>query len=79
MIRVRDWIQEKKLPVKIVLQIHDELLFEVKKGFEKDFYPEVKKILEDSEVFVPFTGKKLQTPLLTNHSFGPNWGEMKEL
>jgi DNA polymerase-1 len=78
MIRVRDWIKENKAPVKVVLQIHDELLFEVKKGFEKDFYPEVKKILEDSEVFVPFTGKKLQTPLLTNHSFGPNWGEMIE-
>lgn len=79
MIRVRDWIKENKAPVKVVLQIHDELLFEVKKGFEKDFYPEVKRILEDPEIFMSFTGQKLNTPLLTNHSYGENWGEMKDL
>lgn len=78
MIRVRDWINNNKVPVKIVLQIHDELLFEVQKGFEKEFYPEVKRILEDPQVFTSFTGKNLHTPLLTNHSYGPNWGEMKD-
>jgi DNA polymerase-1 len=79
MIRVRNWIKENKAPVKVVLQIHDELLFEVKKGFEKDFYPAVKKILEDPDIFMAFTGKTLTTPLLTNHSYGVNWGEMKDL
>jgi DNA polymerase-1 len=76
MIRVRDWIKESGAPVRMVLQIHDELLFEVKKGFEKTFEPKLREILEDPKIFQNFTGKSLQIPLLTDHGFGPDWGQI---
>lgn len=76
MIKVRNWIKENKAPVRMVLQIHDELLFEVRKGFEKEFEPALRKILEDANVFKAFTGKSLETPLVTDHGFGHDWGEI---
>ena len=79
MTRVLEWIESSKAPVRLVLQIHDELLFEVKDGFEREFHPILKNILEDENVFVPFNGQKLRTPLQTDHSVGPNWGELKEI
>ncbi len=76
MVRVNNWIKESRAPVRMVLQIHDELLFEVKKGFEAEFEPKLREILEDSNVFKDFFGHKLQTPLLTDHGFGSDWGEI---
>lgn len=76
MIKVQKWIHGSKAPVRMVLQIHDELLFEVKKGYEKEFEPKLKEILEDPNVFKDFTGKALQTPLVTDHGVGKDWGEI---
>ena len=76
MIKVNNWIKAEKAPVRMVLQIHDELLFEVKHGFEKTFEPKLRELLEDPNVFKSFTGQTLQTPLLTDHGFGKDWGEI---
>ena len=54
-----------------LLQIHDELLFEVKKEKVKDFVPEVGKILE--EIY------KGDITLTAEAKVGDNWTELKKL
>ena len=54
----------------MILQIHDELLFEVKKERIKDFVPGVRKILEgiyEGEIVLTAEAK-----------VGDNWAEMKK-
>ncbi len=53
----------------IILQIHDEILFEIKQGFEKEFEKDVKEIMENVV--------KLRVPLAVNISFGMNMAELK--
>ncbi|MEZ4816044.1 MAG: DNA polymerase, partial [Bdellovibrionota bacterium] len=76
MIKVQNWLKGSKAPARMVLQIHDELLFEVKKGFEKEFEIKLRAILEDPNVFKDFTGKSLEIPLLTDHGVGHDWGDI---
>ncbi len=54
---------------KMLLQIHDELIFEVKKEYAKDFANEAKDIMENIY--------SLEVPLKTTLSIGDNWGELK--
>lgn len=53
-----------------LLQIHDEILFEVKKSRVLEFIPEIKNILEG---IYPHEVK-----LAVEIKTGPNWGEMKK-
>ena len=71
MIRSEDFI-EKNLGGKAfqLLQIHDELLFEVKKEEIEYFIKNIKKILE--EIY------KGEVTLKVEAKTGPNWGEMKK-
>ena len=65
----------KKLGVRMVLQIHDELVFEVPKGAQK----EAKPIIEDymSRPYKHYGMKNLSVDTPADLSFGPNWAEAK--
>ncbi len=54
---------------KLLLQIHDELIFEVKSEEAEQFSQEAKQIMENIY--------KLKVPLKTSVSIGGNWGELK--
>ncbi len=54
---------------KLLLQIHDELIFEVKSEYAKEFSLEAKEIMESIY--------ELKVPLKTSVSIGDNWGELK--
>ncbi|MFW5884658.1 MAG: DNA polymerase I [Patescibacteria group bacterium] len=54
--------------VKMILQIHDELIFEVKKEEAKVFAEKMKSRME--KVY------DLKVPLLAEYSIGPNWSEV---
>jgi len=56
---------------KMLIQVHDELLFEVKKGREKEVARKIKNIMENV--------LKLKVPVEVDVSLGDNWGEMKVL
>ena len=63
---------DKKFPdVGMLLTVHDELVFEVKKDEEKKYAKEIKKIMES--VY------KLKVPLKVEAKFGINWAEMEKL
>lgn len=70
MIEVDKWISKNNFQenVRMLLQIHDELLFEVKEGLVKKVAPEIVKIMESVI--------KLSVPIIAEAKTGDNWGEL---
>ena len=66
MIEIDKKILQKNPDIKMILQVHDELVFELPVGAEH-VLPEIKEIME-----VVF---KLKCPLIVETSVGENWGE----
>ncbi len=69
MLRVREGLRGGGLPARILLQMHDELLLEVKKEAVLEVAGLVKEKME-----APVEG--LNVPLHVDISAGPSWGEM---
>lgn len=76
MVQIDEHIQKNyKEQAHIVLQIHDELIFEVEKSVADSFAKDAKRIME--EVLDP---KDLNgVPLVVSGEAGPNWGELQSL
>ena len=62
-------IQEEKLGAKMLLQIHDELIFEVDEGEAELLGERFKTIMEDI--------MELRIPLKASMNIGDNWGQLK--
>ncbi len=73
MIRILEFMKKNYQPneVKMLLQVHDELVFEVKENLVKKFAIEIKDIMENVI--------KLKVPLGVDASSGDNWGEMEKI
>lgn len=71
MIEVANWIKKEKLEdsIKMLLQVHDELLFEIKENQMKKVIPQIKKIMENIA--------KLSVPLVVDVKAGKSWGEQE--
>ena len=69
MIDIDGWLQASGLQTRMVLQVHDELIFEVPPLEEAVVAPEIERRMRD--VF------ELSVPLEVNLAFGRNWGEAK--
>ncbi len=65
MIDINNWIEKEKIPIKMVLQIHDELLFECEKKYFPEFKDKIKQIMEKTVT--------LRVPLIVDISTGDNW------
>ncbi len=72
MIKVFSYLQENQLAskIKIILSIHDELIFEVKKELAQEKY--LKKIKEIME-----SAYSLRVPLKVRIKTGENWGQLE--
>lgn len=70
MVQIDKEIQAKGLKTKMILQVHDELVFEVPDGEVEKAAPVVKKLMENSMT--------LDVPLIVELKEGLNWGEMKK-
>ncbi|MFA6130775.1 MAG: DNA polymerase I [Patescibacteria group bacterium] len=69
MIEVSEWIEKHEFEIKILLQVHDELVFEVRdKDLEKVISP-IKKIMEGIW--------RSEVPLLVDCEVGENWGVLE--
>ncbi len=66
MIEIDKWLEEKKSKTKMIMQVHDELVFEI---FEEDINKEVKEIVSLMEGCVT-----LDLPLEVNYGIEDNWG-----
>jgi len=69
MIRVPDAI--KDLPAKMLLQVHDELLFEVEKSAVDETIATVKDIMENAAM----PAVKIDVPLIVDAGQGDNWAD----
>jgi len=58
-------------PIRMLLQVHDELLFEVRTDLVKEVAKKIKRIME--EVI------KLKVPIIVDAKSGDNWGEMETI
>lgn len=67
MIAVAQWINPHKARALMLMQVHDELVFEVDEAFVPDLLLEVKRLMESAA--------KLNVPLLVESGIGLNWDE----
>ena len=71
MIRVEDALAEKKLSAQMLLQEHDELIFEVPDNEVAATLPVVQKVMQDA----PFLAVILSLPLQVDARAANNWEE----
>jgi DNA polymerase-1 len=73
--RIDDYIVEEKLEDKVflILQVHDELVYEIKKDIADTVANKIKTIMES--IIDPKDTKGIK--LVANHAIGNNWGELK--
>jgi len=69
MIAIARQLAEEKFQAKMILQVHDELLFEAPHGEIDRLRPLVRKAMEQVH--------ELAVPLVVDLKAGPNWRDMK--
>lgn len=69
MIRIHSEIKNKE-DIKMLLQVHDELIFEIKEEKIKEYHLKIKEIMENIV--------KLKVPLIAETYIGNNWGQMEK-
>ncbi len=67
MIKIQNWLNTSELKTKMILQVHDELLFEVPKNEVDQVSVQVKKLMEEA--------MQLDVPILVEWGIGDNWLE----
>ncbi len=73
-LRLHSFLQEKFPTVKMILQVHDELVFEVPSDLVVPVAREIVRIMEDANPIAP---QPLTVPLVANAQYGPNWNDME--
>ncbi|HEY1310988.1 MAG TPA: DNA polymerase I, partial [Pseudolabrys sp.] len=71
MMRMEGALAKDKLSAQMLLQVHDELIFEVPEGEVKKTIPIVKSVMEDA----PHPAVSLQVPLQVDARAADNWDE----
>ena len=71
MVRIEPALAQAKLNAKMLLQVHDELIFEVPEGEVEKTLPIVKRVMEDA----PMPALSLSVPLQVDARAAHNWDE----
>ena len=71
MVRMEPALAKKKLGAQMLLQVHDELVFEVAEQEVEKTLPVVKKVMEDA----PHPAVSLKVPLAVDAHAADNWEE----
>ncbi|WP_026291432.1 DNA polymerase I [Marinobacterium rhizophilum] len=67
MVQVAQWLDETGLDVKVIMQVHDELVFEVREDLVEAFVPEIKSRMA--------AAAEMAVPLLVEAGVGAHWDE----
>ena len=65
MIDINKWIDKDNAPIKIIMQVHDELVFEVNEDFIDEANDKISKLMMNCF--------SLDVPLLVDVGIGDNW------
>ena len=68
MLRVDALLKERRLPARMLIQVHDEAVLEVRRDALEETVRTVREAMEGAY--------RLKVPLVTEARVGPNWGEM---
>ncbi|MDC0057794.1 DNA polymerase I [Pelagibacteraceae bacterium] len=71
MIELNKMITVDNLDAKILLQVHDELIFEIDEDNKKVSIDKIKSVMENMHL----NFKNFEVPLLVDYGFGYNWGD----
>jgi len=71
MIKVDEAIGDKSREIQMLLQVHDELIFEVDEKKVDDYARIIKNIMENAHQF--------SVPIIVEASVGDNWNELKKM
>ena len=69
MVRMHEALRGTELRSRMILTVHDELVFEVPTAERTDVEPVVREVMEGAI--------DLAVPLVVDIGFGPNWAEAK--
>ena len=77
MVRIDKELQMQKLSekVRLLLQVHDELIYEIPTDLVSSVAPKIKEIMQ---TILPLE-KSVGIPIIANGHAGSNWGDLKEL
>ncbi len=67
MIEVWSWINKSAADIKMIMQVHDELVFEIPESKVESYSTQLKSIMEDAA--------ELDVPLIADVGVGNNWDE----
>ncbi len=67
MIKIAKWIEGNDQEIKMILQVHDELIFEVPGSYGEENIQPIIKLMEQST--------EINVPLKAEYGFGSNWRE----
>ena len=67
MIKIAEWIESNDQEIKMILQVHDELIFEVPDSYGEENIEPIIKLMEQST--------EINVPLKAEYGFGSNWRE----
>ena len=71
MVRIPDALAKHKLSARMLLQVHDELLFEVPDGEVEKTSKVVREVMERA----PLPAVELSVPLVADVGIGANWAD----
>ncbi|AZS51594.1 DNA polymerase I [Entomomonas moraniae] len=67
MINVDTWLQQEKIDAKVILQVHDELVLEVREDLTQSISDKIKMLMAEAA--------ELSVPLVVDVGIGNNWDE----
>ncbi len=79
MISINTYLIKNKLKekIKIIAQVHDELIFEIDKKIDQKHIKQIEEIMENVLVNEKIDEKYKKVPLKIHVSFGKDWSELK--
>jgi DNA polymerase I len=67
MINIDNWIKQNNFAIKMIMQVHDELVFEVAANDVAAVTPHIKNLMENAI--------KIDVPVVVHIGVGDNWDE----
>ncbi len=67
MIKISSWLKDNSPEIKMILQVHDELVFEVPENISEDHIKQILNLMEETT--------SIDVPLKVEFGFGSNWRE----